>query len=182
MPPPEPNPPVRLADLFAAYGEALYLAQSMEVGMRIFYWLDKSLPKLPPGKSPRLDFDTEPLPDINVTSLGGFIRQFRRELMEEGGIDAETRYIMRKLEQSADDRNRLVHTFWWEHLDRLERTDKRASLLAELQGLVEQFRHNDQLIRRLVLLALEHYGLTPEQFPSPRFQGYIRDDIANAPG
>jgi hypothetical protein len=169
--------PVSIADLFAAYGEALYLAQSMEVGMRIFYWLDKTLPNRPPGKSPRIDFDAEPLPDINVNSLGGFIRQFRRELMEEGGIDAETRNIMRKLEQSADDRNWLVHTFWWERSDRLDRAEERASLLGELQGVVDQFRHNDQLIRRLVLLCLGHYGLTYEQFPSPRFQGYMRGDF-----
>jgi len=170
--------PVKNTDLFAAYGEALYLAQSMEVGMRIFYWLDKALPKSPPGKSPRIDFDTEPLPDINVNSLGGFIRQFRRELMEEGDIDAETRSIMRKLEQSADDRNRLVHTFWWERSGQLDKLDTRASLLAELQGLVAQFRHNDQLIRRLVLICLDNYGLAYDQFPSPRFQVYMRGEYS----
>jgi hypothetical protein len=165
---------VSIVDLFASYGEALYLAQSMEVGMRIFYWLDKTLPKTPPGKSPRIDFDAEPLPDINVNSLGGFIRQFRRELMEEGGVDAETRSIMRKLEQSADDRNWLVHTFWWERSERMDKAEDRAGMLVELQGLVDQFRQNDQLIRRLVLLSLEHYDLTPDKFPSPRFQEYIR--------
>jgi len=168
--------PVSITNLFASYGEALYLAQSMEVGMRIFYWLDKALPNKPPGKSPRIDFDAEPLPDINVNSLGGFIRQFRRELMEEGGVDAETRTIMRKLEQSADDRNWLVHTFWWERSDRLNTAEGRANLLMELRGLVDQFRYNDQLIRRLVLLCLEHYDLAFEQFPSPRFQGYIRGE------
>ena len=175
----EINPPVSITDLFASYGEALYLAQSMEVGMRIFYWLDKALPNKPPGKSPRIDFDAEPLPDINVNSLGGFIRQFRRELMEEGGVDAETRTIMRKLEQSADDRNWLVHTFWWERSDRLDTPEGRATLLVELQGLVNQFRYNDQLIKRLVLLCLEHYELTYNQFPSPRFQGYIRGDFSS---
>ena len=177
MPLPEPSQPTSIKALFAVYGEALYLAQSMEVGMRIFYWLDKALPKSPPGKSPRIDFDTEPLPDININSLGGFIRQFRRELMEEGGIDVETRSIMRKLEQSADDRNRLVHAFWWERSGQLDKLDTRASLLAELQGLVDQFRHNDQLIRRLVLICLDNYGLTYDQFPSPRFQGYIRGEF-----
>jgi hypothetical protein len=168
---------VSITDIFAAYGEALYLAQSMEVGMRIFYWLDKALPNSPPGKSPRINFDTEPLPDINVNSLGGFIRQFRRELMEEGGIDPETRSIMRKLEQSADDRNWLVHTFWWERSGGLAKPDERAGLLAELQGLVDQFRYNDQLIRRLVLLSLDNVGLRYDQFPSPRFQGYIRGEF-----
>jgi len=175
----EINQPASITNLYASYGEALYLAQSMEVGMRIFYWLDKALPNKPPGKSPRIDFDAEPLPDINVNSLGGFIRQFRRELMEEGGVDAETRSIMRKLEQSADDRNRLVHTFWWEWSDRLNTKEGRINLLTELHGLVDQFRHNDQLIRRLVLLCLEHYDLTYEQFPSPRFQGYIRGDLSS---
>ena len=132
---PDRNQPVSIADLFAAYGEALYLAQSMEVGMRIFYWLDKALPNKPPGKSPRVDFDAEPLPDINVNSLGGFIRQFRRELMEEGGVDAETRTIMRKLEQSADDRNWLVHNFWWERSDRLDSPEGRLSCLRSCKGL-----------------------------------------------
>ena len=174
MPALEPIQPVSIKDLFAAYGEALYLAQSMEVGMRIFYWLDKTLPNTPPGKSPRIDFDAEPLPDINVNSLGGFIRQFRRELVEEGGMDSETRSIMRKLEQAADDRNWLVHTFWWERSTLLENAGYRSQLLVELQGVVDQFRQNDQLIRRLVLLSLEHYELVPGQFPSPRFQGYIQ--------
>ena len=109
-----PSQPVSLSNLYAVFGEALFLAQSMEVGMRIFYWLDKALPNTPPGKNPRIDFDAEPLPDINVNSLGGFIRQFRREMMEEGGVDPETRNTIRQLEQSADDRNWLVHTFWWE--------------------------------------------------------------------
>jgi len=168
---PNNNQPVSITRLFASYGEALYLAQSMEVGMRIFYWLDKALPNKPPGKSPRIDFDAEPLPDININSLGGFIRQFRRELMEEGGVDAETRSIMRKLEQSADDRNWLVHTFWWERSDSLNTGEGRANLLVELHGLVDQFRYNDQLIRRLVLLCLEHYDLTYEQFPSPGSRG-----------
>jgi hypothetical protein len=180
MQPLDSSQSVSLGTLFATYGEALYLAQSMEVGMRIFYWLDKALPNTPPGKNPRIDFDSEPLPDINVNSLGGFIRQFRREMMEEGGVDVETRNIMRKLEQSADDRNWLVHTFWWERSNCLDTKEDRANLLVELQGLVDQFRYNDQLIRRLVLLCLEHFDLTYEQFPSPRFQGYIRGDFFSA--
>lgn len=167
---------VTLEALFAAYGEALYLAQSMEVGMRIFYWLDKTLPTTPPGKTPRINFDSEPLPDININSLGGFIRQFRREMMEEGAVDLETRAIMRKLEQSADDRNWLVHTFWWERSQLLETIEGRTSLARELQAVVEQFRYNDQLIRRLVLLCLENYNLTSDQFLSPRFQSYIQDE------
>jgi len=177
MPSPDSAQPVGIVELFAAYGEALYLAQSMEIGMRIFYWLDKTLPNRPPGKSPRIDFDAEPLPDINVNSLGGFIRQFRREMMEEGGVDAETRNLMRKLEQSADDRNWLVHTFWWERSERLDTPQGRASVLEELHRVVDQFKYNDQLIRRLVLLCLEHYGLAYEQIASPRFQGYVRGDF-----
>ena len=168
---------VSLTDLFSVYGEALYLAQSMEVGMRIFYWLDKTLPNKPPGKSPRIDFDAEPLPDINVNSLGGFIRQFRREMMEEGDIDAETRNTMRNLEQSANDRNWLVHTFWWERTGLMANEKDRAQVLTELRGVVEKFRRNDQLIRQLVRLALAHYELTVDHFPSPRFQGYIRGNF-----
>jgi hypothetical protein len=76
--------PIYAVVIFAAYGEALYLAQSMEMGMRIFYYLDKTLPTTPPGKSPRMILDDEPLADINMNSLGGFIRRFRRELFEEG--------------------------------------------------------------------------------------------------
>jgi hypothetical protein len=83
---------------------------------------------------------------------------------------------MRKLEQSADDRNWLVHTFWWERSEGLDQADNRARLLAELRGLVDQFRLNDQLIRRLVLICLDNYGLTHVQFPSPRFQNYIRGE------
>lgn len=176
MPSTDSSQTVTRTQLFAAYGEALYLAQSMEVGMRIFYWLDKTLPTTPPGKSPRIDFDSEPLPDININSLGGFIRQFRREMMEEGAVDPETRAIMRKLERSADDRNWLVHSFWWERSQRLETIEGRASLAQELQVVVEQFRYNDQLIRRLVLLCLENYNLTSDQFLSPRFQSYIQDE------
>lgn len=173
---PESPTPVNISDLFAAYGEALYLAQSMEVGMRIFYLLDKTLPNTPPGKNPRINFDEEPLPDINVNSLGGFIRQFRREMMEEGGVDAETRNIMRKLEQSADDRNWLVHTFWWERSEILDTPEGRVGLSNELQRVIDQFRYNDQLIRQLVLLCLAHYGFTVDKFSSPKFQKYIRGE------
>ena len=100
--------------VLATYGEALYLAQSMEMGMRIFYYLDKTLPTTPPGKSPRFNLEDEPLSDLSMNSLGGFIRRFRRELFEEGEIEPEMRSLMRKLEKSVDDRNRLVHTYWWE--------------------------------------------------------------------
>ena len=169
----DPSRPVSLSNLYAVFGEALFLAQSMEVGMRIFYWLDKALPKTPPGKNPRIDFDAEPLPDINVNSLGGFIRQFRREMMEEGGVDPETRNTIRQLEQSADDRNWLVHTFWWERAQAVDTQEGRLQMLQELQRVVTQFQYNDQLIRRLVLLCLAHYGFTIDQLPSPRFQKYI---------
>lgn len=168
--------PISLPDLYAAYGEALYLAQSMEVGMRIFYLLDKALPNTPPGKTPRIDFDAEPLPDININSLGGFVRQFRREMMEEGGVDADTRNLMRKLEQSADDRNWLVHSFWWEWSEALETPEGRLKAMGELHRVLEQFHYNDQLIRRLVLLCLDHYGFSSGQLSSPRFQKYIQED------
>jgi hypothetical protein len=173
---PDPSQSITLSDLYTVFGEALFLAQSMEVGMRIFYWLDKALPSTPPGKNPRIDFDAEPLPDINVNSLGGFIRQFRREMMEEGGVDAETRATIRNLEQSADDRNWLVHTIWWERAEAIDTPEGRAQLLLDLRRVVEQFQYNDQLIRRLVLLCLDHYGFSTVQFPSPKFQKYIRGD------
>lgn len=176
MPAPDSSRSTSLPDLYAVYGEALYLAQSMEVGMRIFYWLDKALPNTPPGENPRIDFDREPLPNINVNSLGGFVRQYRREMMEEGGVDVETRNIIRNLEQSADDRNWLVHNFWWEQSEALASTEGRAKVLGDLQRVVEQFQYNDQLIRRLVLLCLDHYGFSYKQFSSPKFQTYIHAD------
>ena len=42
---PKPQAIISEADLFTVYGEALFLAQAMETGMRIFYWLDKKLPE-----------------------------------------------------------------------------------------------------------------------------------------
>lgn len=172
---PEPDQPqtVSKADVYAAYGEALYLAQSMEMGMRIFYYLDKTLPNIPPGKSPRLDFDDESLPEINTNSLGGFIRQFRRELLEEGAIDPQTRSLMRKLEQSVEYRNWLVHTYWWERSSQFNTAEGRAEMLAELQELIAQFRGYDQMICRFVLLYFAHYGLDPLQIASADFQSYL---------
>ena len=87
MPKSHKSPYVTAKEIYAAYGEALSFAQSMETGMRIFYLLDKALPKAPPGKLPRLNFDDETPPDLNINSLGGFIFQFRKEMMEEGTVD-----------------------------------------------------------------------------------------------
>jgi len=141
--------------------------------MRIFYWLDKALPNTPPGKSPRVDFDEDPLLEYNVYSLGGFIRQFRKELMEEGTIDTETRGIMRKLEQAVTDRNWLVHSYWGQRTTAIEQEEGRELMIAELQELMENFRYHDLLIRQMVLLLLSHYELTPEEIKPISFQSYI---------
>jgi len=141
--------------------------------MRIFYWLDKALPNTPPGKSPRVDFDEDPLLEYNVYSLGGFIRQFRKELMEEGTIDTETRGIMRKLEQAVTDRNWLVHSYWGQRTTAIEQEEGRELMIAELQELMENFRYHDLLIRQMVLLLLSHYELTPEEIEPISFQSYI---------
>jgi hypothetical protein len=162
------------AAVFSAYGEALALAQSMETGMSIFYRLDKTLPAAPPGKAPRIDFDNESLSDLSQYSLGGFIRQFRRELLDEGDIDATTRNIMRNLERSVTDRNWLVHTYWWERQAQFRTSEGRAAMLNELQAMVAQFQQNDDLIRRMVLHYLELFNLKVEQFLSIRFQEYVR--------
>ena len=165
--------------IYALYAKALYLAQSMEIGMRIFYWLDKVLPDTPPGKSPRVDFNEDPLLEYNVYSLGGFIRQFRKELMEEGTIDTETRGIMRKLERAVEDRNWLVHSYWGERTTAIGQDEGRELMLAELQELMVNFRYHDLLIRQMVLLLLTHYNLKFEGIESESFQNYIR--MANMP-
>ena len=168
--PPEPSP----TQIYAAYGKALYLAQSMEMGMRIFYWLDTTLPNTPPGKAPRVDFNQEPLPDANINSLGGFIRQFRKELMEEGTVDVQTRAIMRKLEHAVEERNWLVHYFWAEHSFDFENAEGQAHMLAELQELLASFLYHDRLIRHMVQLILTNYGLQAEQITAESFQSYLR--------
>jgi hypothetical protein len=170
---PNPQPDVSDTDLFAVYGEALFLAQAMETGMRIFYWLDKKLPEAPPGKLPRIDFTAEPLNDLTMNSLGGFLRQFKRELLDEGTVDVQTRSLMRRLEKTADARNYLVHTYWWERAAQISATAERQDLLAELRGLVEEYRWSNRIIRQLVLLCLSHYHFNPEQFEALELQGYL---------
>ena len=169
------------AELYALYGEALFLAQSMETGMRIFYWLDKKLPEAPPGKLPRIDFTAEPLNDLTMNSLGGFLRQFKRELLNEGTVDVQTRGLMRKLEKTADARNYLVHTYWWEHSAQFTTPAGRAEIQRELQSLVEEYRWSNRLIRQLVLLCLEHYGFKSDQFDAQAFQGYLSMSQEDAP-
>lgn len=141
--------------------------------MRIFYWLEKVLPNTPPGKSPRVDFNKDPLLEDNVYSLGGFIRQFRKELMEEGTIDTQTRSIMRKLEQAVAKRNWLVHGYWGERTSAMENQEDRLQMNAELQDLMDDFRYHDLLIRQMVLLLLSHFNLKPDEIISESFQSYI---------
>ena len=173
MPKSHKPPYVTAKEIYAAYGEALCLAQSMETGMRIFYLLDKALPKTPPGKLPRLNFDDETPPDLNINSLGGFIFQFRKEMMEEGTVDIQTRATMRSLEQAVEDRNWLVHFFWWEHLEEISSPQGRVQMLAVLRVLIEKFKVYDDLIRRLVLVYFSQYHLDPRQVESTRFQAYV---------
>jgi len=160
-------------DVFAAFGEALRLAQAMEAGMQIFYWLDKTLPGAPAGKPPRIDFMAEPLTELNMNSLGGYVRQFRRELLEEGAVDLQTRAVMRQLEQAAADRNLLVHSYWWDRAQLFTSPQGRADMLDELSGVIARFRYCNEVVRQLVLLCLENYGFTPEQFTAPEFQSYL---------
>jgi len=176
-----PTPASSDAELYALYGEALFLAQSMETGMRIFYWLDKKLPEAPPGKLPRIDFTAEPLNDLTMNSLGGFLRQFKRELLNEGTVDVQTRGLMRKLEKTADVRNYLVHTYWWERSTRFTTPAGRAEIQRELQSLVEEYRWSNRLIRQLVLLCVGHFGFTPDQFDAQAFQGYLSLSAEDAP-
>lgn len=171
--PSESLPTITETEIYAAYGRALALAQSMETGMRIFYFLDEALPKAPPGKLPKVNLDDEPIMEINLNSLGGFLRRFRRELFQEGEIDVETRQLMRRLEQSADDRNRLVHTYWWERSAQLVTPAGRVLVLAELRDLIAQFQHYDQIIRGFIFLYFQHYGLDPFQMNSDKFLNYL---------
>jgi hypothetical protein len=177
LPPSAPS----ASELYALYGEALFLAQSMETGMRIFYWLDKKLPEAPPGKLPRIDFTAEPLNDLTMNSLGGFLRQFKRELLNEGTVDVQTRGLMRKLEKTADARNYLVHTYWWDRSAQLTIPAGRAEIQGELTSLVEEYRWSNRLIHQLVLMCLQHYGFSPDQFDSEAFQGYLSMSAEDAP-
>jgi hypothetical protein len=176
-------PPAAISDaeLYAVYGEALFLAQCMETGMRIFYWLDKKLPEAPPGRLPRINFSAEPLNDLTMNSLGGFLRQFKRELLNEGTVDVQTRNLMRKLEKTADARNYLVHSYWWERAAQLSTPAGKAEILAELHDLVKEYRWSNRLIRQLVLQCVEYYGFTPEQFEAEEFQGYLAMSEEHAP-
>ena len=149
--------------------------------MRIFYWLDKKLPEAPPGKLPRIDFTAEPLNDLTMNSLGGFLRQFKRELLDEGTVDVQTRGLMRKLEKTADVRNYLVHTYWWERSAQLTTSAGRAEIQRELRNLVEEYRWSNRLIRQLVLLCVGHFGFTPDQFEAEAFQGYLSMSQEDAP-
>jgi hypothetical protein len=166
-------PDASIAKILTTYGEALYLAQRMEIGMRIFYCLDRDLPKTPRGKLPRVDFTTEPLPDSTQNSLGGLLRQFKREMFNEGTVDPQTRNAMRKLENSADYRNWLVHTSWWDWNPQIATPQGRTQVLAELIELRDRFREHDHAIRYMVRMCVEHYGFQPEQIDSPNFQAYI---------
>ena len=161
------------ADVYAAFGKALLLAQSMETGMFIFYWLDKVLPVTPPGKPPRIDYSAEPLSEINMNSLGGCLRQFRREMFEEGTVDVETRSLMRKLEQAAADRNELVHSYGWKRAHLFATQQGREEMLAELDTLIASFRFGNKIVRQLVLLCLESNGLAPQHMTASEFQNYL---------
>jgi hypothetical protein len=165
-----------LTAILATYGETLYLAQRMEIGMRIFYCLDRDLPKTPPAGKPRVDFNTEPLSDATQNSLGGLLRQFKREMFDEGAVDQQTRNAMRKLENSADYRNWLVHTSWWDWNPQLATPEGRTRVLKELIELCDRFRQHDHAIRYMVLLCVEHHGFQPDQIDSPNFQAYIHPE------
>ena len=129
----------------------------------------------------RIDFTAEPLNDLTMNSLGGFLRQFKRELLNEGTVDVQTRGLMRKLEKTADTRNYLVHTYWWERSAQLASLSGRVEIQRELQELVEEYRWSNRLIRQLVLLCLQHYGFTPDQFDAESFQGYLSMSAEDAP-
>lgn len=161
-------------DILTAFGRAVYLAQAMEIGMRIFYWLDRALPNTPPGKPPRVDFNADPLPEYNVYSLGGFIRQFRKELMDEGTIDTQTRSIMRKLENAVEERNRLIHNYWGERGLLMDSEEGRTAILAELNEIIQNLHFHHLLIRHMVLLILSNYDLKPEAIEAETFQAYMK--------
>jgi hypothetical protein len=81
---------------------------------------------------------------------------------------------VKKLEQAVDDRNRLVHTYWWERSLHFDTHEGRAIMLAELNELITRFRLYDQMIRRMVLTYLTHYKLDPLKITSDKFQGWYK--------
>ena len=171
----EPYQEISVADIYAVYGEALFWAQFMEVGLRIFYDLEKALQAAPPGRLPKLDLDREPLSEINTVSLGGYVRKFRREVEQEGSLDEAMRQTIRQFERTADERNWLIHTYWWERGPQLASAGGRARAQTELRRLTERFQRNSKIIRQLVLACLAHYGLTPAQINSRRLDEYLRE-------
>jgi hypothetical protein len=86
------------------------------------------------------------------------------------------RSLMRKLEQAVDDRNRLVHTYWWETSALFASPEGREKMLSELNQLITEFRFYDRIIRRLVLTYLAHYNLDPLKITSDKFQGWLSQE------
>jgi len=137
--------------LFAAHGFASYRAQLLE---RRLAWLLCTAFGDKPAAIPPEDRD-QIYRELSEDTFGKLIGYLKKRL----GADHE---LIEELKRRLDDRNYLVHRFFWSHAEDIVVKERREFLIGQLDEMAERFRATNQRLTRIYYDWLVAHGIPRE--------------------
>lgn len=126
--------------MFASYGLAAYRAQLLE--QRLAWVLSTAYANVQATVS--REESRRILEERQADTFGTLLKHLRKH-------PAASPELVRKLEQHRDDRDYLVHRFFWPRAADLVKRESRTSLTAELKAMGERFKAANEGLREIYL-------------------------------
>lgn len=142
----------QIREVFVQYGLAMYTAGVLEKGLVNVATLARTDAI---ESATRDDFDTM-FENLNRGTMGSVLRQLEPFLEDDIELLDDLRTTVRR-------RNRLTHSFFWEHSVRFTTTEGREVMLAELHQLTHLFEQMDARLTPVVDRVLLSRGIDAQQ-------------------
>lgn len=141
-----------LAPVYAEFGAAIHDTQALEFGLVLLMAL-----------ATRYDdaqFDSDSVKDLSSFRASQTIGELFRAVRKKEHFTSPERKAIHK---AINLRNRLVHRFMVEKVERLLSPDGRRDLLEELHAIRQAVQYADGIIASLMNRYLEEYGATLDE-------------------
>jgi hypothetical protein len=138
-------------EVYAFFGLAAYCAQILERGVMTL------AAALHLGGAERVtdDLIDELFDTFESKTLGQVLRAAREASPLPDDVDE-------RLGQALGSRNRLTHTFYWDHAENFLSDVGRGLMIHELQQLIQAFKAADRQVMGVVLSVMARFGITED--------------------
>jgi len=150
-------------EVYARYGLAMYEAQCIERGLGVLLataWGPG------PGQITRQEYEGI-LQSTFTDTLGRLIRHVREKVGAERGLETDLTRVLRT-------RNWLAHHYFWQRAQAFCSEKGRHAMVAELQGIVDEFERVNTVLSRIAEAWLKALGVTEDEVES-RLRALMED-------